>query len=170
MWVPRDFEPLIPMEDRRKSQWDPTDYVGKNLATRRLGRAVDLRQLSDPEFDDAREELGHRGPYLPVIFPACQEDQLASEYGHGAVSYGAFTFCLAKVLRDAGKAGITFQKLCTRTGEILKRLGFDQEPFLLGPDKIVRSRVPWTGRDTRAAADGPVRPRRAKKPAGAAKG
>ena len=36
------------------------------------------------EQRDLREtEHGHKGPYLPLIFEACQEDQYAYEYRDG---------------------------------------------------------------------------------------
>src|SRR4029079_5105286 len=77
------------------------DYLGSNGATHRLCRAVDLRGLENREYDRERKALRHKGPYLPVILEACREEQLSYEYRDGAASYGAFTFSLAKELRQS---------------------------------------------------------------------
>ena len=50
-------------------------------------------------YNRVREQLGHHGPYLPVILEACSEDQLAYEYKHGVTPYGAFTYLLSSRLR-----------------------------------------------------------------------
>src|SRR5260370_21050358 len=52
-------------------------------ANRRLGRAVSLRQLSKTKYNRVRQKQGHEGPYLPMIYEACGEQEQASEYRHG---------------------------------------------------------------------------------------
>jgi metacaspase-1 len=120
-------------------------YVGKSGDTFRFGRGVSLRGLPDKVYDRERRGLRHRGPYLPLIMEACQEDQLSYEYRDGAASYGAFTFSLAKVLReDRGREeNPSFVELTRRTGARLKALGYDQNPCLVGPRPVVRQPVPW---------------------------
>jgi hypothetical protein len=117
------------------------DYAGKTNAKRRLGRAVTLRNLKTRAYDRERERRDHHGPYLPLIYQACQEDQLASEYVHGVTSYGAFTYCLAQTLRQKGR--ISFKALCNETGKRLEKLGYDQVPAVLGPEKLLKQPVPW---------------------------
>jgi hypothetical protein len=78
------------------------------------------------------------------VIEACQEAELAYEYRHGVTSYGAFTYSLADILRRRKR--ITFDGLVRETGKRLTKLGYDQRPGLLGPEKVVRAQVPWQGR------------------------
>jgi hypothetical protein len=77
--------------------------------------------------------------YLPTLLEACGEGQVSYEYRHGSVSYGAFTYSLAKNLRAHRKA--TFTQLIDRTRQSLKALGFDQRPELVGPTAVLKSPV-----------------------------
>jgi len=86
------------------------------LATkRRLGYASDARIVSskDQRYRSLRRDFGHKGPYMPILFEACQEDQLAYEYKDGATSYGAFTYFLAQTVRARGRQrqSLTFDNL-----------------------------------------------------------
>ena len=78
------------------------------------------------------------GPFLPVIYEACQEDQLAEEYQHGVTSFGAFTYCVTQTLRDARNSGkeFSFQELLDRTSKRLDDMGYIQKPAILGPEPI----------------------------------
>ena len=139
MWVPRPLRQL-----NRELAEDPgviPAYSGASGNVWRLGRAMNLRTLPYAQYDQVRETQGHRGPYLPIIFQACQEDEYSYEYRHGVTSYGAFTYCLAKNLRRDRK--ITFQDLAQRTGEELHELDYDQTPALVGPKPLLRANVPW---------------------------
>ncbi len=131
-------------------------YVGSAGDTYRIGRGVSLRGLPDKIYDRERRGLRHRGPYLPVIMEACQEQQLSYEYRDGAASYGAFTFSLAKVLREdrTRRDNPTFLELTRGTAARLKALGYEQQPCLVGPRGVLRRRIPWTTatRRPRAAA------------------
>ena len=51
-----------------------------------------------------------------MIYEACQEGQLSYEYRDGATSYGAFTFSMAKVLRNAERERVhlTFRQLARK--------------------------------------------------------
>ena len=89
--------------------------------------------------------MRHRGPYLPVIFEACQEHELSYEHRDGAASYGAFTFVLAKILRESrkGARAPSFLALSRLAAAALAELGYEQTPSLVGPRYVVRRSVPW---------------------------
>jgi hypothetical protein len=114
-------------------------YLGEKGATFRLGRAIALRKLPKRQFDRTRKVRGHEGPYLPVIFEACQEEELSYEYRDGVTSYGAFTFSMIKTLRANPRA--TFQALITRTAGALKSLGYKQTPQITGPSQITGMKI-----------------------------
>ncbi|HEX4763061.1 MAG TPA: caspase family protein [Usitatibacter sp.] len=121
------------------------DYLGSNGATHRLCRAVDLRGLENREYDRERKALRHKGPYLPVILEACREEQLSYEYRDGAASYGAFTFSLAKELRQSRGEGrnLSFDALVKRTAARLQSLRYKQDPEVVGPPRILKQAIPW---------------------------
>jgi len=139
MWVPRPLRELnrelTEDEDVRRG------YTGASGNVWRLGRAMSLRTLPSPQYDQVRQAQGHHGPYLPIIFQACQEHEYSYEYRHGVTSYGAFTYCLAKNLRR--ERTITFQELAEKTAEELHELDYDQTPALVGPEPILAQQVPW---------------------------
>jgi hypothetical protein len=143
MWQERDFAPLTPQftGDRNKRR----ALIGADEDTLRLGRATPLRPLTDTAFRSVCKRRGHRGPYMPVIMQACQENQLAFEYRHGVTSHGAFTFALVTRLRsEAGAArSVTFRRLIELTGQTLRSLGYDQQPEIAGPTSWVGAAVPW---------------------------
>ena len=159
---------LNPPDDirHRELEWDPRramwkerrpkvanrtlkqDYIGEHRDTCRFGCAVDLRRLSKARYNRVRKEQRHHGPYLPIIVQACQESELAYEYRHGVTSYGAFTYSIAAELRRAGRRGISYANLVDRVTDILKNLGYDQTPNLVGPSDIVARPVPWGGQAT----------------------
>jgi hypothetical protein len=142
MWEERNLQP----QNQSLSQSKQGEaYVGQAGATNRLGRAVPLRGLPNRSYDRERLGLDHRGPYLPVIFEACRENQLSYEYRDGANSYGAFTFSLAKALREDEGRGRhpTFEKLSELTAQRLKALKYEQDPCLVGPKQVIRQRIPW---------------------------
>jgi len=142
MWVPR---PLPAANPSLAAQSDATDYVGESRATRLLGRAVGLRTLPNKTYDQVRKALGHHGPYLPIVYEACREDQYSYEYRHGVTSYGAFTYCLARILRDFHKQGVavTFERLLQETAEQLTELDYQQTPVLVGPKELLKRPIPW---------------------------
>ena len=83
---------------------------------------------------------------MPRLLYAAAESQLASEYDHGALSYGAFTFTLVKTL-NAMKAeklpSPDFPTLMSRIDESLRLRQFTQTPQLVGPAALRQGRVPW---------------------------
>jgi len=151
MWVPRDFPVLNPSLADKKFG---AEYLGNDGATRRLGRAMTLRTKPNDEYDRTRKELAHYGPYLPVLLEACQEEEFSYEYRDGAMSYGAYTFCMAKVLRENRKQGVnlSFQELSDHVSSKLKRLKYNQTPNLVGQKDILKQQVPWSTGATGGAA------------------
>lgn len=144
MWVPRDLEPTN--KDLTSGKARSTFQLGGDN-THRLGRAVTLRTLGDKAFDRERKAAGHHGPYMPLIYEACGEAQLAYEYRHGVTSYGAFTYSLVSILRRARRTDktLTFQQLSDEAGKTLHTLGYAQTPFLAGPDSQKIQAVPFRG-------------------------
>jgi metacaspase-1 len=142
MWVPRDF-PALNRSLAEKS--NGADYVGRNGATRRLGRAMMLRTKPNKEYDKVRTELGHLGPYLPILLEACQEQEFSYEYRDGAMSYGAYTYCMAKVLRENRARGVnpSFARLNELVKAKLHRLKYNQTPNLVGATELCARPVPW---------------------------
>jgi len=143
MWVTRDFKRLTKGFSAKSSV--NRDYFGSSGSVARLGRASMLRGTDNQEYSTLRKETDNKpvGPYLPLIIQACQEDELASEYRHGATSYGAFTYSLASILRR--KEDVTFNRLLKLTTTQLKDLQYDQRPQMLGPEVSTKSKVPWRG-------------------------
>ena len=79
LWEPRK---LAQERELPRFLEETNAYTGKSGASNRILRGVPLRALaSDKKTRDIREtEHGHKGPYLPLIFEACGEDQYAYEY------------------------------------------------------------------------------------------
>jgi len=121
------------------------DYLGVKGVTYRFGRGVALRGLPNATYDRERRALRHHGPYLPIIFEACREQELSYEYRAGATSYGAFTYCLAKVLREVRGSGRnpTFLTLSRLTAARLRALGYEQTPCLVGARRVLTQPIPW---------------------------
>jgi len=130
------------------------DYLGTSGVTYRFGRGVSLRGLPNRAYDRECAALGHRGPYLPIILEACREQELSYEYRHGATSYGAFTYCLASVLREARGRGQnpSFRTLARLTAARLRALRYEQTPALVGPTRLLGQPVPWARRSPRRRA------------------
>jgi hypothetical protein len=139
MWVDRDFGRLnSAFSTSRKSN---AAFFGENGATVRLGRAGLLRQDNADDYRQARRvRKAPVGPFLPLIIEACGEEQLSYEYRHGATSYGAFTFCLASILRE--QKSITFEKLIATTAARLAELQYNQVPQILGPTATLKAKIP----------------------------
>jgi hypothetical protein len=78
---------------------------------------------------------------MPVVMEACVEGSFAYEYHHGAVSYGVFTFALAKEFRKAKREGVTFNALRDRVNATMKNLRYDQMCAVEGPDSVCASTI-----------------------------
>lgn len=140
MWRERELEPL---NDAFGGDGHvKNNFMGKNGATYRIGRGMKGRVLSASVYKKLPPD--ERGPFLPVIVEACQEGGLSYEYRDGVTSYGAFTYSLAKTLRQ--KPSSTFLSAVTNAATTLKSLGYKQEPQLIGPSVIVKKRIPGRGR------------------------
>jgi hypothetical protein len=140
MWEERELPPLN--EGYSSDETVNQRFMGNNRCTSRLGRAMTLRTLSEGEYRGlTKGKRAPVGPYLPVVIEACQEDQYAHEYRHGVTSYGAFTYALANLLRQ--RKDISFEKLVEAAGDNLQKLGYVQQPQILGPAAILKSKVPW---------------------------
>ncbi|MEP6699190.1 MAG: caspase family protein [Verrucomicrobiota bacterium] len=143
LWEPRQLgeERDLPQHLR-----ETRAYTGENGATNRILRGVPLRTLAhDKDTRDLRErEHGHQGPYLPLIFEACSENQYAYEYRDGVTAYGAFTYFMTKALFDAGHARkkLTFHELKESVAGVIKNY-YEQTPQLVGPKKWCKAQVPW---------------------------
>lgn len=64
----------------------------------------------------------------------------------GVISQGAFTWSLARLLRNRRKRGQkppSWTALVAAIGETLEELDYDQRPALVGPAKVLAARVPW---------------------------
>jgi phospholipase C len=124
-------------------------YTGKDTpapsaAQRVQGAAQELRCADWERFDRQRRLYGHEGPYMPLLIYAAAEAELASEYDHGALSYGAFTYSFVEQLRLARTAEVGFAGLVqTRVAAALKRRRFSQTPQVVGPEKVRERDVPW---------------------------
>jgi hypothetical protein len=143
MWEQRELEPDNP--DSRKWPDSGLHFVGETRATRKLGRAMDLRTLPNRQYDAARKAFDHSGPFLPVILEACQENQLSYEYRHGVTSYGAFTWILTRVFREFLKRNkhMTWEQLIRAVTQKLVKMRYPQTPVLVGPSEVVNKSIPW---------------------------
>lgn len=148
MWVSRDFRRINERFTREKDVAEK--FFGSNGATRRIGRASMLRGLSDTQYERLKRKDRNgplaRGPYLPLIIEACGEDEFSYEYRHGATSHGAFTYCLANILRR-NHGALTFDGLIAKVSQELVDLQYDQRPQLLGPRVIRTHEIPWVRGD-----------------------
>ena len=137
MWVQRDFKRV---EDRKKRP----DLFGEGGDVNRLGRSVELR-ADGARFDEARKAYDHRGPFMPIIFQACEEKQYSYEYRHGVQSFGAFTYSLSVILRDPGtkRKRLTWSELIKLAGKKLADLQYDQTPCLVCPSPFKNRPIPW---------------------------
>lgn len=160
MWEERDFAPTNEafLDDHTERAREHRDGPRKELAgrmTTRLGYSMGLRGLDARAFGRRRKELGHRGPYMPLLVYACREDEVAMEYRHGAVAHGAFTYSFVKNVRDRRKGPAagrrpTFEALVKSVRGDLAKLGYDQHPVLAGPTVARTAVVPFEARRGRA--------------------
>ncbi|MDB5685487.1 MAG: peptidase caspase catalytic subunit p20 [Rhizorhabdus sp.] len=161
MWVDRDFKRLNQAFSTNAK--DSAAFFGGDGATVKIGRSSLLRMDSKKTYAAARAKTDAPvGPYLPLVIEACGEAQSSYEYRHGATSYGAFTFCLASLLRE--ERDISFADLVAVTTERLKELRYDQLPQIIGPTIVVNAKVPWStgmaaGESPSSAVPGGATPR-----------
>lgn len=133
MWLPRELG-LSGRKLVKKKEKDAELYLGASGATKRLGRAVSL--WSDAvTFEAAQRKYAAKGPYMPVLLEACQENEYSYEYRNGATTYGAFTYCLASILRMKRKKrqSAHFAPLLKEAAKQVEALGYQQHPVLACP-------------------------------------
>ena len=65
---------------------------------------------------------------MPYCSTPARRTELASEYDHGSVVQGAFTFSFVKQLRAAARRPPTFGSLVKLVGAELAALGYSQTP------------------------------------------
>lgn len=141
MWDNRKFDKL--QSEYTRSRTDEIEMFGPGGTSELLGRGSMLRTLSEKEFSSLKKKNPERalGAYLPLVLEACQADEYAYEYRHGATSYGAFTYNLASILEREKK--ISFESLVKKSEKELRNLGFAQRPNIVGPSGIKKANVPW---------------------------
>jgi metacaspase-1 len=141
MWEERDLRNLNP--DFGGSRELRQEYMGQNCSTKKLGAAMSLREeQTATQYRKAPRE--RRGPYMPVVLTACQEDGFAYEYHHGTIGYGVFTFALAKEFRKAQAAretDVSFTDLSERVNATMETLHYDQVCDVKGPTAVCRGPV-----------------------------
>lgn len=118
------------------------DFAGESGSCQKIGRALELRNPNEEQFKTQRDFFGHLGPYLPIIFEACQEHEPALEMKYGNQAYGAFTFSFVNTLHALRKTNIkpsldSFLKL---VGDNLRQYITGQTPRLVAPqDKRIET-------------------------------
>lgn len=141
MWVPRDFAEVNDKASERKKR---SGMFGEDGDLNRLGRSAELR-TDKQNYQRACRDFGHKGPFMPVIFQACQEKQYSYEYRHGVQSYGAFTYSLGQILRanKGRRKRPSWTELIDAVGKKLKALQYEQTPCLICPTALKDDPVPW---------------------------
>jgi hypothetical protein len=134
MWVPRGWLKKH-KKDRPNRLFASRSLPSSNTSMQALGQAGEIRTTGDDK--KVQKDYDHHGPYMPLMMFACGEGQLASEYEHGAISYGAFSYVFAKTLREqkSRKKNATLKQLVSLSAAELKYLGYDQTPEMVGPAK-----------------------------------
>jgi hypothetical protein len=141
LWLDRD---VTAQKDVDETEVEKTPKVYR----RTFGRAERLRTADREKFIRLRETLQHKGPYMPVLFYASRETEFAYEYRHGSVAHGAFTFSLAKNLRNyvaRYRSAPSYNKLQQLVVKDLSHLGNPQHCVLSGPKAWLDKDVPFVG-------------------------
>lgn len=128
-WLERTLQPGIRAE-RFGDDREVASFLGAEGPMRRLGRAYDLRALPSRAYNRARDDYGHKGPYLPILFQACQEGERAFEHREGSRSGGVFTQTFVELARMS-KGSLTIGALPERIQEKCDALGYSQHPTVL---------------------------------------
>ena len=133
MWVPRGWLAKQQKKDRPNRLFVKDSLPSTHSRSQLLGQAGPIRTKGDDE--KVQKAYAHKGPFMPLMMFACGEGELASEYEHGAISYGAFSYVFAKTLREQNsrRKKATLKQLVGMSAAELARLGYDQTPELVGP-------------------------------------
>jgi len=146
MWIPRDMElAKRNLFDRRFKAEDKELYVGSKQNLQRFGRGVALWE-DYQKFEKAKKTYGTYGPYMPLIIEACRENEYSYEYKHGVTSYGAFTYSVTTILRELNRKNkaskISYYELIEKVKVLLREIGYEQTPQLVGPKFKLDAPVP----------------------------
>lgn len=146
MWIPRDMElAKRNLFDRRFKAEDKELYVGSKQNLQRFGRGVALWE-DYQKFEKAKKTYGTYGPYMPLIIEACRENEYSYEYKHGVTSYGAFTYSVTTILRELNRKNkaskISYYELIEKVKVLLREIGYEQTPQLVGPKFKLNAPVP----------------------------
>ncbi len=159
-WLPREIEAPNPDEWRHLNAGGPASPIAPEPATHRLGQAMSARgiEMSKKMLRARQRELQHQGPYMPTLFYACRETELAYEYRHGATSYGAFTYSLVKHLRalKVRRQTATPNEILSQVRAQVSRIA-KQEPQLVVPSDVAAAPVTWLGRSPNSSSAKPKR-------------
>jgi hypothetical protein len=149
MWLPRvQLARVTPQEERKLARaGDRKSWLGESGSKRRMGRGTSLWTPSAREYRAAKQANDHEGPYVPVMLEACAEGEYAYEYRHGVTAFGAFTYSVCSVLRDAARAQkgkpLDFEQLIQRAAErIASVVAEPQNPQLHCADVRRREAIP----------------------------
>lgn len=134
-WVGRD----LPAWGGGLGAAKQAEFFGAGGAVRRLGRAAVLRRTMDAGFQAACRELGHRGPFMPVILQACGEAETAVEIRIGTVAHGAFTWAVNAELKQG--RSMTWLGLISAAARRMRRAGIRQSPQAVGPAAVLAASV-----------------------------
>lgn len=140
IWVPRRPKPIDPQNPKfAESPKLKRATVGEDGNVMRLGRATPVRSTRE-DYVRQRESKGHGGPFTPIVFQACRSDQLASEYLHGSITYGVFTYAFTRALRrllDQPKSA-SVEDMVKLVNAQLRRLNYAQSPEVAGPEELLK--------------------------------
>ena len=145
MWTPRRLPPSSGVVSDYDLRFNGPPHDERAGSSQRLGQAMSLRASGLPgrdAFKLAAKARGHQGPYLPTLLYACGEQELAHEYLHGSVTYGAFTYCFVKALRAQRSKRPGFEQLVSQVRDELAGLGYAQRPVLVAPKPLRERPVP----------------------------
>ncbi|NNM29992.1 MAG: caspase family protein, partial [Akkermansiaceae bacterium] len=150
-WDLRELELPANQIYRHINQLPPPGRSGSGSAycsTHRLGQAMTLREYGPGGRDRFRKlakSRGHRGPYMPTLWYACQEREFAMEYRQGSASYGAFTWSFVRLVREIRK-----QQEIRSASQIEKHLQSrvqainpSQMPHLIAPSAVRKKPPSW---------------------------
>jgi hypothetical protein len=160
VWEPRDFQEKRKQRNLSLYTSDNKDYSGANGDVFKKFRGNELRQLEWKNYVKRRDKYGHQGPYLPLIFEACDEAKFAYEYRDGVTSYGAYTYFLTQALFRAAdrREMLTFEELHRRASQLVGRY-YDQQPQLVGNPMWRKTKIPIHRDALRANRKQPRKPR-----------
>jgi hypothetical protein len=142
--IPEDIRHRLLQWDKNVNQWIPRKikpyflsgskynrFQGNSGNTRKLGLALSLRNKDDKTYQDLCSSSGHRGPYLPIIFEACEEGESAYELSSGNLKQGVFTYYLLQTVKE--NPSLSLLKILEKVKASIKNSGYNQHPQIIYP-------------------------------------